>query len=730
MADRKVSASLTLEARQFHAEAKSAIDELKKLAKSGEVSDEALRQMQSATDKAGASLLRLAADGRLTAAELKKADDKVDELRGSLMELGGATHLAGADAQVKLLEAEIDAAKRKMAELSAEFRRTGSASSLAGFKDAEASLKKLEGTLGEVERVMGGQGQQGLFAKLSAGINSGVESGLANGFEMSLTNPYVLGAIAVAAPVLGAMVGGALLTGIGLAGIGAGIAGQIHDPRVMAAAGRLGKDVSAGFKDATASFAAPLHDALVGFDDEWKNLQPGLKSTFNELSPLVGKLSEGAAGFVDKLVPGLEKAAVAAKPLVSDFSNWLPKLGAELGDVFTTMAKHSTEAREGLAALTQGVDLLAGSLQFTIPLMAYFFKYSGLGEFENMVAGGDKLGKTFVNLGIALSDMDRNLPRTAADFAALQQKFTTMQPSIDTLAQSMTDAVIGAEMGMDRANIAVAASLNSVSDALKKNKDQLDIHKAAGEADRTVVLDAVQANVQQYDAMIQSGIGADDATAAYEANTRALEDQMRKAGLTQAQIDGLIGKYKNVPKNVNTALAVKGLTDSINNLVDLIYLLNHIPKYKSTVYEIDYHEHSSGEHQSSTYNPPSGKGGHPAGNRYGGIQHFAGGGMFAAGSAGIVSGGGPYAMFGEPGTGAQTEGFLPRSGAHNPGGLLSTMAGWYGYRLAGAGGRGGDGAAIQVAITVRDDAGRMLDVINTEVQRRGGNVQAVLGGRR
>jgi hypothetical protein len=150
----------------------------------------------------------------------------------------------------------------------------------------------------------------------------------------------------------------------------------------------------------------------------------------------------------------------------------------------------------------------------------------------------------------------------------------------------MTDAVINALMGIDRANIAVAASLNNVSATLKENKRQLDIHKVAGQADRSAILDAVAANVQLYDAQINAGISAQDATAAYDANTRALVSQLKKAGLTAAQIDGLIGKYKSVPRNVNTLLAIQGLTDAINGLKDVLTIINKIPRQKLVTVKI------------------------------------------------------------------------------------------------------------------------------------------------
>jgi hypothetical protein len=257
----------------------------------------------------------------------------------------------------------------------------------------------------------------------------------------------------------------------------------------------------------------------------------------------------------------------------------------------------------------------------------------------------------------------------------------------------MSDKVFNALMSVDQANLSVAQSLTQVTDALKTNGRELDIHKAKGQANRSAILSAVQANIAQYDSLIQSGIGAQDAARAYDQNTAALERQLRKAGLTKNEIDGLIGKYRKVPDKVNTLMAVQGLTDAINGLAQLIRQINGIHDKTVTI--------------TTRYTKIGGTGPYankPMPNEFGGIRRFELGGAFPVGSAGIVSGGGPYAIFGEPGTGANTEGFLPKRGISRmaAGGLLSEMAGWYGYGLAGgaAMGRGGAGGGQAVNLTV------------------------------
>jgi hypothetical protein len=75
---------------------------------------------------------------------------------------------------------------------------------------------------------------------------------------------------------------------------------------------------------------------------------------------------------------------------------------------------------------------------------------------------------------------------------------------------------------------------------------------------KDAILAVVQANLQEYDSQIAVGVAASDAAAKYDENTKALEDQLHAAGYTAAQIDALIGKYRNVPDKVDTSIAING----------------------------------------------------------------------------------------------------------------------------------------------------------------------------
>jgi hypothetical protein len=167
----------------------------------------------------------------------------------------------------------------------------------------------------------------------------------------------------------------------------------------------------------------------------------------------------------------------------------------------------------------------------------------------------------------------------ATDFAALAGVLNKTTENADTLAGAMSDKILGSLLSGDHAALGFQESLTSLNDSLAQNGTQLDITTAKGQANREAVLSVVEANVRQYDANIAAGDSAQEAAGKYDKNTDALRRQLTQAGLTKDQIDGLIGKYAQVPDKVNTNIALEGLTNALNNVAILIGAINGIPKY-------------------------------------------------------------------------------------------------------------------------------------------------------
>jgi hypothetical protein len=626
------------------------------------------------------------------------ADKLGDELRGT-----------GADA--KFMSAELAKAKRETLELAAAFAVTGDAATLTKYKKSKAYVSDLERLAKDLG---GGAGEAGKAAE-KAGAQAGqamaksASGAFTDGLGGLFTNPYVLAALIPAVVELGAGVGGALLLGIGLAGIGAGIAGQIHSPLVERAALSLSKTVGAGFAKATEPFALPLSRVLQAAQAEWIHLSLGLQLTFKELAPYVTALGAGFLGFIDKVIPGLERAAVAARPLLDTFSNWLPQFGGELASLFETMADNADALNDGLGLVLGTISVLVKTVDYGVTVGSKLFEVAK--ATTGTVAAVSELGKGSQTASLDVSVMAAKTAEAAAaaksatpDFAALNQTLNQTAATANTVAGAMTDKVINTYLAADEAALGLARSQKQLADTLRQNGHAFNINSEAGQANRQAILSSIRANLQFYDTMIESGYSAKEAAAAYDKNTAALEAQLKKAHFTKDQIQQLIGEYKNVPDKVNTAIAVEGLTKAINDLNDLLRKLNGLPPLTTVTVETIHIDK-----RTPTY--------YAKGGYLDGRTHAASGMYLGASNPGTV-------IAAEPETGG--EWLIPRRGIsqQRAGMLLGDAAAAHGLSLARSvpAFNGGWGGAATTTPAVNNSVN--LTVLSPNARMTNGELQA------
>jgi ribosome-associated translation inhibitor RaiA len=564
MGNRTVSVDLQLKAVNFVAGAKEAEKATHSL--NDELSDVGDHGKDFAEAQAEADKLTVA---------MKETSHEVDKTGDQMRETA---------IDARFLAAELARARDKALELAAVFSDTGSRADLSAYKKQTRYVSDLERLLKAVTPDAGGAGQAAQSA-VESGSKIGRQLGLSAGqsfgkaFSGALSEPAVW---ALAIPALvdaGAIAGGALLTGISLAGIGAGIAGQIHDPRVEQAASMLGTEASAGFKTATADFAQPMADVLIAARHEWDKLQWGLLTTFRDLAPEVRVLGGGLIGFLDKLIPGLEHAAWAAKPLVTTFSDWLPHAGEEFAGLLDTMADNA-------GTLDDGLKLVLGTISAIITALNYATKAgSFLFQAQQWVTGPVDALIHFADAGSKASGV---ADHTADSVGALGAAAAQIVPSLDDVskaltantttadqyAEALTQQLFSALTASDHASLGLAEAQSHLGEELKKNHKTIDITTQKGQELRESVLSVVEANIRIYDTMIKAGASADDAASAYDNNTAALEKQLQKAHVSKKNIDELIGSYRGVPDKVKTDIETNGLVSAINNLGNLLAKIN------------------------------------------------------------------------------------------------------------------------------------------------------------
>jgi tape measure domain-containing protein len=154
---------------------------------------------------------------------------------------------------------------------------------------------------------------------------------------------------------------------------------------------------------------------------------------------------------------------------------------------------------------------------------------------------------------------------TGGSKSAAQQQIDLAQTVLDVKsALSDGHAWIDASGNIDTLNqsgLSFAKQLGSIDDQMKKAAQSAYDYATVNGKDVT------------------SAVAA--ATAAGQTQVDSLRATMRAAGLTDAQIDSLIGKYLSVPSEVSTVIALAGMDDASRRVGDILLQMAAIPGQKS-----------------------------------------------------------------------------------------------------------------------------------------------------
>lgn len=730
MADRKVSVGLELRAGQYKAEALSA--------------ERATEKLDDKVDQLDRSITKIPPDAAKAAAAMKLLGDEGGRAGAKFDEFGRrTTGLQQVDQRIMKTRGEVRA-------LADEFNRTGDVNVLQRMFGADTELKKLTAFRGRLVKDLGDAGTDG-GKQFTRNFSASTQGALSTpGLGPALITGLVTAAVS-ASPLIVSALNAAILGGIGSGGLALGIAGQLHDPGVRKAFGDMGNNLLDELHRATVSFRAPLIASAHIFGDA---LGGALRSIdFSALSKLVQPLAGGLSGFLTSAMPGINKALIAAGPVLKALADVLPAIGKGVSDMFAAFARGGPGAVEALRAMSLiliGVMRIVGFLVERLSslfanivgwasgiahaLEWAFAPLKPVADLLNRIGDSiDKLQNGFDEggggMGRALHEMGDAAKSATDQFNALSQEINRTFQGESVLAGQMVGRLFNVLMSVDQATLAWHQSLTQLGDTLTRSNHTLDENTAKGQANVQAIYAAVTANMQQYQAMIAAGAGADAAAAAYDANTAALERQLRKAGVTQGEIDKLIGKYRGIPDKVNTDIALLGIEEAINRLIELQRRLAGLQTSKEINIRTNYYNNVFGASPNSS-SPTSSPHVNPGNRRWGGITEHAQVGLLR--EAGAFRSGPLYA-FAEPATGG--EAFVPRRGNFDRSmGILDKAASWYGARVV-AGGMGGGGAMVNATVNINAGMGtdgyavgrQVAEVLRSYVNSRGGNVQVALG---
>lgn len=277
--------------------------------------------------------------------------------------------------------------------------------------------------------------------------------------------------------------------------------------------------------------------------------------------------------------------------------------------------------------------------------------------------------KVFTAAHDPVINAEADLIAVMGDLAGATDNGTT---AVDTLKNAL-DTLLNGPLNKEDALQAWQASLDGITEALKKNGKTLNVHTAAGRDNRKTLEDGVKALRDKIVADKEAGATGEELAATFKNGRKTLLDQAAAAGFNKKAVADLITEFGLTPDLVQTV--IDAATDPAQAKILAVKLALAALHDKQVKVAIDYF----------TNGPPALPPGIAApkkGQRHGGIMQFAMGGSRLPVSATMAKDGANLVQWAEPGTGG--EAFIPL-GQSNRGrstDILGQVADMFGLSLS------------------------------------------------
>ncbi len=483
---------------------------------------------------------------------LKAAKDDTDKL-GTAAEKT-AVKLKAEAAESSTLERKLLELKATAHGLGEEFKRTGDTDVLKKFNETTKQSGGLEKFAKDFERLGknaedAGKGVEGFFSSFA------VEGGGLPAVGQVTALVAGLGAVPAVAGAAGAAIGA-----IGLGGIAAGIAGAVKQaPQISIAFNAELAKVESAWESGSAAFVGPVLNATHDIGTALTKLP--IASTLAGLAKYTQSIGTGVASAVTSIGTGLAYVLDHAGPVLRQIGPDLAQLGAAAESALTHIADG---AEGGAAALHDMVTVLA----------------LATGGFGYLVQGAenayDSIRSHPIELAIATGGLSAGAS-VLADLTDSSDRLTTHLTTLDTsteqTAKSAADAAaalklmndamsaaINQALGLENANIAVAAGFDDLRKAVQGHQRTLDINSDAGRQNLSVITDMIGKLERQREAAIAAGGGTqqatDQANAAFGRQIDQLRAQLKQLGFNKAAVDALVQSLDQIPGDIFTTIHI------------------------------------------------------------------------------------------------------------------------------------------------------------------------------
>jgi hypothetical protein len=482
------------------------------------------------------------------AREFDRLGDKVDKAGRQMKETAF---------DARLLDAELDKAKRSARDLAQEFERTGNKDLFKQFREARSDLPvltkmraELKGMADEAARLKvaeeaAAREAERLGRPLIQRVREGITTGLSSAGDLAgqavekwPLAAAIAGGILVGAPLVAAAVG-TVVSGAAIAG---GILVAARDSRVKDAWSQLGRDAMASLTRSSAEFIDPLIASAHRLGQAFDTLP--LNRIFHDAAQEVVPLTQGLIRLAQEASPGIERLVHASIPLITDLADrQLPKLGHMISEFADSMARAEPGAQQFFSVVLDNTEQVVEKLGLMIQVISQVYeKTNQLPAWLKQVFDpfhltlfhdeATKLPPTFDDIGT-------HARAAAEDVAYLNQKFD------DAFSTMMGSAE--ADDRFKRGMLEMAASVRQHGKSLSDNT--LD-----GLANREMLRGLVRDAEAARQAHLKAGMGADEANTKYEQQIHDIEALAVKLGFSKDQTYALIDAFGHIERDIQVKI--------------------------------------------------------------------------------------------------------------------------------------------------------------------------------
>lgn len=448
-----------------------------------------------------------------------------------LGDMGDAADDAARD--TKNLDKAIGDTQKTLAKLRSEASR--SADPLSFVKDINRQKRNLK-SLTTLMAEAGDDGAKGFRARFVARLGPLMAH--------APIGPALAVPIAAAAPMLASVLSSALAGGAGLGVIGAGIALQFQDPKVQAAASRLGLTIKSTLTDASAPLRDETLDAIQDVRNEVQKMGPELREIFALAAPETRKFTAGLTGGIREALPGIKSLTRESGSFADVWQRRIPAFGKEISRQFDIIAGGADESaavlEEFFAALQLGVATIGPSIRLLSETAGFLDRIGAL------TGGFLPLIEKLVGTRNAADQTTPSIEETVGALDKLGAEAVGTSGEIKTLADTMREWE-QANRSAVSAEVAFEEAIDAATAAAKENGRTTDTNTAKGRANMTALNELAGAAVENAQAIRESTGSQERANAAMQRGYNRFVAAAQAMGMSKTKADQLARSLGLIP---------------------------------------------------------------------------------------------------------------------------------------------------------------------------------------